>query len=29
MQSVKFAGPAVTFLPTVNYGQPQRQASLR
>ena len=29
MQSVKFAGAAVTFLPTVNYGQPQRQASLR
>jgi uncharacterized protein YcbK (DUF882 family) len=30
MQTTRFAGAAVTFLPTVSYGyQPQRQASLR
>ena len=29
MQTLRFAGAAVTFLPTVSYGAPQRQASLR
>jgi len=29
MQTLRFAGAAVTFLPTVSYGPQQRQASLR
>ena len=29
MQTLSFGGAAVTFLPTVSYGAPQRQASLR
>ena len=29
MQTQTFGGAAVTFLPTVSYGLPQRQASLR
>ncbi|HKS61116.1 MAG TPA: hypothetical protein VJT13_05430, partial [Xanthobacteraceae bacterium] len=29
MQTQSFGGAAVTFLPTVSYGPPQRQASLR
>jgi len=29
MQTQTFGGAAVTFLPTVSYGPPQRQASLR
>jgi hypothetical protein len=29
MQTLRFGGAAVTFLPTVSYGPPQRQASLR